>query len=94
MNNKTLAEAQFCSNENLNYLTYELNWTKDRDDLKKTVRKFMYNYKSQISNYMDPWKSVRYLNRLFILNIDVNPSTETLYSTPAEAVLFTEEIFR
>ena len=51
MDNKVLAEAQFCSQQNLDYLRKEMHWPEDGNDLKSTVRNFINNYKAQITTY-------------------------------------------
>ena len=93
MDNKNMAERQFCSQQNIEYLYHTIKWDKDINILKETVYTFMNNNKQNIDNFHDHWRSVRHLNKLFIINVDKNPSTETLYSTPAETILHNEEIY-
>lgn len=94
MDNKTTAEALFCDDVNIQYLAQKMNWNKSISDLNDTVRSFLSNYNGYCTNFTDPWATVRHLNRMFLDSIDKNPSTLTTYSSPAETVLWQEEIYR
>ena len=93
MNNKVLAESQFCTDENINYLLTQFEEKLSNEDMEKKVFSFLRNFKGYISPWQDKWETVRYLNREFINSITINPNTNTDYSTHAEFILHTEEIW-
>ena len=94
MDNKTKAQAQFCSNENLQYLARMINWNRSNSDLKETARVFLNNYNGYIDNYHDYWMGVRVLNRKFIDTVTVDPSTATDYGQFGENIFFNEEVYQ
>lgn len=93
MDNKTRAYDQFCSHENVEYLSQQIGWTHSEEELLEIVRAFLSNNKAFISNSEDMWKSVRFLNRRFIETVNPNPNTDTSYTNPAEWFLWNQEIY-
>ena len=93
MDNKTTATYQFCSDQNVDYLSQMLNWTRSREELQDTVLAFVRNFIAFPNNYTDSWKTVRYMNREFLESVNPNPSTDTLYSQFSDSVLMQEEVY-
>ena len=93
MDNKTVAESQFCDDINIEYLAVQLKWKRTYGELKELVISFLNNYKGYVSNFRDPWETTRYLNRLFLQNVNTNPSTETTYSSIGETIFHNEEVY-
>lgn len=94
MNNKIRTCEQFCSDENLQYITKMIKWTGDQSRLHHTMVTFMNNNGADVSNFEDMWKSVRSLNRRFIETVDLHPSTKTEHNTLAEWYLWNQEIIK
>lgn len=91
---KSKAINLFTCQRNRDYLRTVIPELKDVDEnaLQSSVNAFANNFISYLSSTEPLWQNVRYLNRLYVQDAEINPPTSTSYSSGGEAIFMSEEI--
>ncbi len=81
----------FTSPQNRDYLKQYFPKIPD-SEIDNNLDAFIRNYDDIYGNHINPWVLVRKLNRLFVENVNFNPSTATRYSSFGETIFMNEEV--